>query len=511
MSAPSARPVHPLDAPILRPYLRPWRELAAFSVLIMGLSWGVPWFRSLTQATYELSSGYTFAVMGGMAGGAYLLVRYLNHLQLNLRIRRVVLGGMLIASMLGGLKLLLYEAENVSLSDLATRPLQSFSDATALLPDEFIILLTVLLAWNWGVRLAQDNIEPARVMRSFQAGLAMLFFYIFVNTFVTGESFGQFANLFVFAGLMGMGAARIDSLSALRGGRENPFDLRWLAGVLLAGLGVVGVAGWVAVQVSGEETFLGLLPRLLVGVAIALAFLVALPLFLVAYYALVLALRAVSSESEMAQNLDNLLNGLRNLSAGFLAFMETYLGPLTAFFSRYAPWIKSGILWAVVAGLAAGIVLVLTVRDRRRRFGLADQRQSLLGELNLFDLLRQGWKPRLDAAAARLARLADLRHRRRLLDAARIRHIYADLMDLAAQLNHPRPEAATPLEFLPELGALFPARAADLATITHAYLKVRYGELPETREEVRAVEAAWKQVREEGERVRRRKGEEGTG
>jgi hypothetical protein len=38
----------------------------------------------------------------------------------------------------------------------------------------------------------------------------------------------------------------------------------------------------------------------------------------------------------------------------------------------------------------------------------------------------------------------------------------------------------------------------DLAAITYAYLRVRYGELSETLQEVEAVEAAWKRIAAEG-------------
>jgi hypothetical protein len=68
-------------------------------------------------------------------------------------------------------------------------------------------------------------------------------------------------------------------------------------------------------------------------------------------------------------------------------------------------------------------------------------------------------------------------------------------MALSEALGRPRPAARTPLEFLPVLGGLFPSLEGDLAVITHAYLKVRYGELPETHQEIEAVESAWARVR----------------
>ena len=84
-----------------------------------------------------------------------------------------------------------------------------------------------------------------------------------------------------------------------------------------------------------------------------------------------------------------------------------------------------------------------------------------------------------------------------MLAAARIRWVYAQLMILCSRLGKPRPAAATPLEFLPTLQALFPEQDTTLQAITQAYLKVRYGELPETYEEVQAVLMGWDQLKAE--------------
>ena len=107
---------------------------------------------------------------------------------------------------------------------------------------------------------------------------------------------------------------------------------------------------------------------------------------------------------------------------------------------------------------------------------------------------------RLDAqeAAEALASRFKLGQAARLLQAARIRWVYFQLMDLCTELGRPRPAAVTPLEFLPDLEALFPDSQAGLGFITQAYLKVRYGELPESRDEVEQVVSAWKKVETQG-------------
>jgi hypothetical protein len=71
-------------------------------------------------------------------------------------------------------------------------------------------------------------------------------------------------------------------------------------------------------------------------------------------------------------------------------------------------------------------------------------------------------------------------------------------MRLSRRLGSPRPDSQTPLEFLPSLESIFPGLKTDLGEITATYLRVRYGELSETLQEVETVEAAWKRVALEG-------------
>ncbi len=86
----------------------------------------------------------------------------------------------------------------------------------------------------------------------------------------------------------------------------------------------------------------------------------------------------------------------------------------------------------------------------------------------------------------------------RLIAAARIRIIYARLLKLGSRLGQPREPAVTPTEYLAVLDRVFPASRDELELITNAYLRVRYGELPESRTEVTQVEAAWGVVRRRG-------------
>ena len=484
--------------PILALRLRPWRELGVLGVMLMGLSWGIPWFRSLTQATNDLSVTYAFLVYGGMMAAAYLFVRLLNALRLRAEIRRGVLLVVLVVSIFVGLKMLLFAEEDVSLADLTDRQLSSFSDAFALIPDEFIITVGVLVAWRRGTQLANEKIGPRLIRSAFGIGLGMFFAFIFLNTLVTGETLGSMPTLFLFSALMAMGAARVSVISSLRGGRDNPFDRRWMTGMLFSVAGAVGIAAWLGAEMSGGEGVLGIVPRFILGIGLAVSFLILLPIFMLMYWLLYTTVTVMEADNPLVDRIGDVIGRLQGAAEGLFDFLEPYLGPLGGFLAQFGIVTKTLILWGVVLFLVLVILFMTYIQDSRRRARLREEYERIAEE-GLLNSLRKALLGGAQKAGEGLADLFDMDRRRRRMAAARIRRIYQQLMALCEELDHARPEASTPFEFISSLCEIFPAQRAEVEQITQAYQQVRYGELPESGEEVAAVEAAWVRVREQGD------------
>lgn len=463
--------------------------MGVIGIMLMGLSWGVPWFRSLTQATNDLSTGFAFLVFGGMMLSAYWFVRMLNALRLRAGIRRTVLLVLLVVSVFVGLKTLLFAEENVTLSDLTDRQLRSFADAFALIPDEFIITVGVLVAWRRGTQLANEKVGPRLIRSAFGIGLGMFFAFIFLNTLVTGETLGSMPTLFLFAALLAMGASRVYVISTLRGGRDNPFDRRWMTGMLISVSGAVGIAAWLGAEISGGEGLLGTVPRFILGIALALSFLILLPVFMLMYWLLYTTVTMMDAENPIANRIGDVIGRLQGAAEGLFGFLEPYLGPLGDFLARFGVLTKTLILWGIVLFFVLIILFMTYIQDSRRRARLREQYERIAEE-GLLNALRKALLGGAQQAAQGLAGMFDMDRRRRLLAAARIRRIYQELMHLCEGLNRPRPGAITPNEFIPALCEIFPNQKAEVERITQAYQQVRYGELPESREDVEAVEHA---------------------
>jgi hypothetical protein len=170
--------------------------------------------------------------------------------------------------------------------------------------------------------------------------------------------------------------------------------------------------------------------------------------------------------------------------------------------SQSGQWLVDLIAPVLIAVIIVGLLFLVLrlsgILKTKHDKDSQDERQSLLEDQSLWAIFLGALRNRILGTANRVSEVTRLRRRERLQAAARIRRIYAELMDLCEDLGQPRPSAITPLEFLPVTEQVFPLYKNDLGEITKSYLRVRYGELPETHQEVEMIEAAWKRVYDQG-------------
>jgi hypothetical protein len=471
------------------PKIRYWREMAIISLMVMELSWVVPWYRSLTPATYAATIWRVFFVLLGIILLANLSTRLMNFLNLKLNIRRAVTMVLLVLSIFIGLQLLLYETEPLQFDALFNRPFRAFSDVRGLIPDEFLVIVVVLVVYWRGLSLASKYIDPMTVRSNFYLGLGMFVAYILVNTLITGETPGPMLYTFFVASLLAMGAARIFTITQLRGGARNPFDLRWFLGILVTTLVIVGLAGLIAWFASDRTSIIGGIGGLAMGIfGVILLVLITPLIFIIERLA-----ASLPQASGAAQSLIDILEDLRNTFGGIANNLFSFFNIPSLL--NWVQMLKPILLWGFVIAISLAIIFSISrwlINERRSEL---DEREGIIERGDVLGLLRRAIQDRLDALGQSLRGRTRLRPGQRWLAAAKIRRIYARMMDLAVKLGVPRPPASTPLEFQPVLEDMLPDGKYDVQLITAAYLRVRYGEIPETNEEINQVESAWENVR----------------
>jgi Domain of unknown function (DUF4129) len=473
-----------------------WSAMAFFAMICMELSWVSLWFRLFMKPRQEIGYWHAFLVLGGILLTAFYTDEILIRRNTQIWTRRAVLAVMSLLLMLLALVALLRPAEWLDFNDVASRTVESFRNIEILIPAEFLIMaIALLMGWR-GLSLVGRQLEPSMIQGGFRTGIMMLFFYGLIVRFeevLPGTAF----FVFLFSGLMAMGAGRIAMQSRLRGGKSIPFDRRWLFGLSLVCSAMVGLSYLVISWLKGRG--LEQLYALYTWMVATLIWLVSPLLYLVAKIISWLGERL--EYGILINSLLELFQRLRSIFFDFMDMIQQWFAFLESLIHWEIPPLKipkAWALWGTILFLAI-IILVTLKRHVFKRDTGEEEDLSNLDQPDLIDLLRVAIRKRLEQLFHQMEDVLKLGQARRLLAAARIRRIYVRLMKLSAQLGTSRPAARTPLEFLPDLKTLFPELPIELDTITQAYMRVRYGELPETIEEVQRVEYAWAQISTAGE------------
>lgn len=488
-------------------FLRPWRELSLIATVLMELSWVALWYRVLIQPGQDVAYLRVYPVLVGMLLQVYFVNRITGYLGIRLLARRIILLLAIGLNLLVGLKLLLYSREPISIIEVLNRPLDTFGDMARLIPSEFVVMVVVLLVSWRGLYYLDYQIGSYNAISGFRLGVLMFFLYgMFIP--LTRESPATAFFFFLFFSLLAMSSARISGISQLRGGHSVQFNRQWMIGIVGIILVMIGIAS--ITVIFAQERLFNLLSEFLAW-AIYLLVLVFSPLlfgFLKFFMWLFSAVRLNDIFDFIIRAINNLQSIFTSMMSAMSAWADRLnLENIERFFEVIASY-KGIYLWLILIVLATFILLGVRRYIWKDKSSDDREMQSEPVDEDLIKLLRTALRRRLDKLAEDLQDFLRLRQARRLLAAARIRRIYAMLLDMSARLDRPRPAARTPLEFLPELEGIFPSLAEELRTITEAYLLVRYGELPESPEDLDKVESAWKLVSSTGNdelKSRRRK------
>jgi hypothetical protein len=354
--------------------------------------------------------------------------------------------------------------------------------------DLSVFLLTVFVWWR-GIRLAMRQPEIGNVgLRLRLGGLILAPLVAWFSISFLNISVVPFLLLFFLAGLTAAALVRAENIEQEQRGTAATLNARWFAvvggaAVITVALGAVGaaflsgdsllvVAGWLsplwlALQFGGA----------VVGVVL---FQLTYPLFQV------LAL--------LVNALGRVLTAAMGPVAAVLAQMGLLEEEATLAIPTPPPE-AAGPLGEVAgkAGTVAlmlGLIIVVALALAR-----VYQRAALAARDSSPSLARQdaGAPP---GAARRLLERLGLAGRWRA--AASIRRVYRQMCRAAADAGYPRLEAETPYEYLPSLARAWPDHAAETRLVTEAFVRVRYGELPETAEELEAILSAWQRLEAAG-------------
>jgi len=458
-----------------------WGELAAVALLGMEVVWVSEWYCALI--IWRQPWPWVALILGLVTASCHIFARLFEDYRYSLLARRLAFTAWLLVCAYGSSWLLLHGGQSIDLLTLLTRPIANLNAAEPGMLDFWHLFIAGLLAWR-GASLAHAPIGPYNVIRSMQLGLLMFMFYGLINApFEPPNQSLPALFIYLTLALVASASARLAILSELRGGRTRQVDRNWIVVIAASIVVVIGLALLVG-QLSTGALFS------------VFKFIVFIFLLITTLISLIILLPLLLLLDGMVPWLKDLhislpvLDFIRQIQEMVAGFTQQHALDANSPFNRLVRLGEPVIYGSILLGVL--LLAILALRWRLRQSRLRPEEDAA----GLPVIVRLPGLPEL-----RLPWLERLRRARRLLAAARIRRIYANMMDLCARLGQPRPAAETPLEFLPTLEQIFTGSTAEVELITRAYLKIRYGELPETDEEVQAVIAAWETVKRQGKRL----------
>lgn len=472
-----------VSAPQVAPRFNSWYEIAGLGVAVIEASWLVLIFQSLNAAAARTSTFFVYFYFTFVFYAAYQLVRAFQQARLMPRAARGLLLLTYVLLTWLGIRLLV-PVETAAGFDPFTTSLRGLNDITTLIPARYWLMPILLWLFLRGSSAARKGVGTFAVQRHFRLGVVMFLLYSALAFTAMRDlpGLGIF-TVFLFSTLLAMAAARISILGRLRGGRRNPFSRSWFGG-MTTGVAITILAGLSAAMLATGR-FLLFYRQVLIGLLFSAVTITLSPfLFILGLFAdtQVEAAPAPPSTPELPPWEQD----------GFMPqFSETLSKQVDIIppeYRIYFYWGLTAVAILIVVGLFFGI------RTVTRRREMVELTEYVLQPGDWLSRFRKDLERRRKEIQDSLFGASRLARGQQLLAAARIRRIYAALIELAETFGAPRDPAQTPLEYMGVLQRRLPAAQQDIRTITDAYLKVRYGELPEHADEVRIVDNAWTNV-----------------
>lgn len=346
------------------------------------------------------------------------------------------------------------------------------------------IFVVMTILWWRGIAMVGRPIDVGNAGFRLRAGLLLVAISVAgIAAVLVPWPVTPFILLFFFASLVAIVLTRVEQLELSQRGHLFPIGISWILVVVTAAGSVVFVTGVVAGVLSGNAVpdLIGLLGPLwlalgFLAASVAATFsLLSVPVIFVLTWILGFfidlltpVLEGAAENLQLAPPQEAAQQPAEEVAQSGLLFGQDarqLLAILAMVFFILFVTLALGRIVRIVRGpdeLAADRISPFDDLERTRRPGLG---RRLVSRLTLL----KGWRA-----------------------AASIRRVYRQMCESAASQGYARLSTETPYEYLVSLSQVWPDNPRETGLITEAYVKVRYGEIPETKDELDEILAAWK-------------------
>ncbi len=437
---------------------------------------------------------------------AFNLSRLMGALKLSPARQQVVMAVGLLLLVILTLRTLLHTADSLLDMSWVGQFFAAMNERGNLLWQRDVILFgLVVFMWARGIQIAGRGYSVDRIGLRLRVGglfIAPLVVWIGSRNLLWNPT--PFVLLFFLAGITAVALIRAEEVAREETGASASLSPRWLALIFVTACLIIFTAGAITVLVTGEpgDTALGLLSPvwlamqlLLITVIATIGYLLG-PLITVieALFFLLrnLYLAIASWLSGIYLILSKIFSKLYRTerAPAEITISEQPTGPAQVPSFEDAAEIGYGLgsngqIIVVLLAIALILLVALLIQRQYRAAAVTAHTTHRARRTAKEEEEDEGLAQRL------LRRLGFRRHWRAALS---IRRIYRRMMKAAAAVGYPKPDAQTPYEYLPTLNQAWPHNHQDARLITEAYVNVRYGEIPESSQELEEIKQAWQRL-----------------
>lgn len=462
------------------------RELPYLAQALMELALFTPFCLAFMPWASLWSVPQFFLFLLGLVLIPFNLIRFLSLVEVPINQQRTILLIGLAVMIFTSMRTLLYTPESLfDLSWIGEFFTHIRSSGYPFWARDFIVLGIVVYLWWRGIRLVDRSRDIDMIGLQFRVR-ALLFapLVIYFGSFRLAWSLTPFVLLFCFASLILIALARAEQVELETSGLSFPVTLSWLSVVGGAGL-VIVFAGVLLASATTSESVFGP-PQAAVRFASYSIFYTFInvvgPTFFVLFERLAslfefllapIAAAIANIQFTLPDAINQGVEGSEISQAPELLVNVTQIA-----FTVAAVVLVIAFIAVIIFGLIASV----------RTLQNAQQRTAVLRAPHEDDLRDEDEQTLWERLKGLLPRLRDWR------TAASIRRIYKQMVYAATAVGYPRHVTETPYEYLHRLRELWPQNVTETTLITDAYIRVHYGELPETRSELDDIYNAWQNL-----------------
>ncbi len=491
----STIPSHPVqigtNSRLIRLWARLRHELLYVSWATMEIFLLVPIALSLMPWASWSQTAVSFGTLAAILTPFYL-ARLMNYLKLAMRIQQKIMFALAFTIILWSIRTLNYEMESLFDFRWIAQFFQNLAIAgNNLWQRDIGLFMLIGFAWWRGIVLVTREVDIVRFGDRFRrGGLFIAPLAILLAYFQLEYSIMPFILLFFLMGITAAILTRAEQAEQRQHSIIATISPKWLSTVVGTGMLTILLAATISTFVASSSAQINLF---LAPAWQAIRFFGASIGLMIAY--LISPLLTIFNAI-----INGILDFLKRLGARLFVPVdqpspdeppaESVAEQLQKFLLENEPLASEPIInWKIVLLILLFIAVLIAVYALSRYY----DRNNVATANGRFTQILDSFIGQISGGRFTLPK----RKKEKAFDwetAVSIQRIYEQMTHTAKKLGFPRSEMQTPYEYLPTLHQLWPQHTDHIHHITHAYIRARYGELPDTTEAFQQIKQAWKQI-----------------